>query len=82
MESLRIILDLEKVGFRDKGSYKVKEHEGDLVIGGMPKGTESGLPTVMIGLAQGSNFLVAETTLSLFLTAADALKAKYGDPRY
>lgn len=26
-------------------------------------------------------FLVKETTLSLFLTAADSLKERYGDPR-
>lgn len=82
MESLRVIPNLEVHGFRDK-EYGVTEHKGELVIGGIARGTIEGNPTVMIGLEQpGRNgFLVAETTLALFLTAADALKAKYGDPR-
>jgi hypothetical protein len=36
----------------------------------------------MIGLDMGQDeVLVAQTTLALFLTAADVLKARYGDPR-
>lgn len=81
METLRIVLNLEQHGFADGQPHKVKVHEGGVVIGGMSNGTQEGKPTVMIGLEQGGNFLVAETTLRLFLTVADALKAKYGDPR-
>ena len=82
MESLRIVSDLTQQGFRPE-EYGVTEHQGELIVGGMPQGTESGKPTVMLALEQpgGHGFLVAETTLSLFLTAADVLKAKYGDPR-
>ena len=80
MESLRIILDLETVGFTD-APYTVITHDDDVVIGGMARGTVEGKPIVMIGLKQPEGYLVVQTTLSLFLTAADALKAKYGDPR-
>ena len=81
MESIRIIPDLEATGFRD-GEYEVVEYKGSTVIGGMEKGTEGGHPVVMIGLdVDESTVLVIQTTLTLFLTAADTLKAKYGDPR-
>lgn len=82
MEALRIIPDLTQQGFRD-GEYGVTRHEGEVVVGGMPEGTVGGKPTVMIGLEQpgGNGFLVVETTLALFLTAADGLKARHGDPR-
>ncbi len=57
-------------------------HEGPIVIGGMPGGTELGNPTVMIAFRMNEGYsLVAETTLALFLEAADVLKAKHGDPR-
>jgi hypothetical protein len=81
MESLSIIPDLEKKGFRD-GEYKVMEHEGQVTIGAMAQGTETGKPVVLIGFDLGDDgVLVAQTTLTLFLTAADVLKARYGDPR-
>jgi hypothetical protein len=49
---------------------------------GMPHGTVLGRPTVLfrMTLPDGQD-VFAETTLALFLTAADALKARYGDPR-
>lgn len=81
MEALNIIPDLERKGFRD-GKYEVTEHKGPVSIGGMDRGTEAGKPVVMIGLDMGKEgVLVVQTTLSLFLSAADALKARYGDPR-
>lgn len=82
MEALTIIPDLEQQGFRDS-PYGVAEHTGPMIIGGMAEGTENGKPVVMIGLDMGEEegVLVAQTTLALFLTAADALKARYGDPR-
>jgi hypothetical protein len=42
----------------------------------------SGKPSIAIrlDLDDGSS-VVAETSLALFLMAADAFKAKYGDPR-
>lgn len=80
MESLRIIPDLEAQGFKD-GEYVVEEHKGEVVIGGMDKGTVQGKPVVMIGIEREGKVIVMQTTLALFLTAADSLKAKYGDPR-
>ena len=81
MIALGIIPDLEVAGFQDT-PYEVTEFEGELIIGAMAKGTLNGKPIVMIGLKVDENrFLIAETTLALFLTAADALKAKHGDPR-
>ena len=35
----------------------------------------------MIVVPLGKEVVIAETTLALFLTAADAFKARYGDPR-
>jgi len=49
----------------------------------MHKGTKAGNPVVMIAMEDRLDGVlqVAQTTLALFLNAADALKAKYGDPR-
>lgn len=81
MEHLRIIPDLEKVGFQD-GEYTVIPYTGPLIVGGMPNGTAGGNPSVMLAIEVGEGeWLVKETTLNLFLAAADALKAKYEDPR-
>lgn len=84
MESLHIILDLTKQGLRET-EHVVDGHDGELIIGGMPEGTEAGKPIVMIALEHPDpeidGYLVAETTLALFLSAADVLKTKYGDPR-
>lgn len=82
MESLNIIADLTKQGLRD-GEYIATPYEGPVVIGAMPKGTELGKPTVMIAIEdpETGGFTVIETTLALFLTAGDALKARHGDPR-
>jgi hypothetical protein len=81
VEALHIIPDLERQGFRE-GEYKVVEYTGSVSIGGMVEGTARGKPVVMIGLDMGQDeVLVAQTTLALFLTAADVLKARYGDPR-
>lgn len=81
MESIRIIPDLTQQGFQED-DYEVTEYHGPLVIGGMPEGTEEGKPVVTLGLEiEEGGWLVKQTTLSLFLAAADALKAKYGDPR-
>ncbi len=82
MESLIIISDLEVQGFKD-GEYTVREYDGYFAIGGMNKGTENGNPVVMIAMVDRLDGVlqVKEITLKLFLNAADAFKAKYGDPR-
>lgn len=75
MESLHVILDLTNQDLGD-GEY------GEIVIAGKPRETEAGNPSVIIALAQPEGgLLVGETTLALFLTTADALKARHGDPR-
>lgn len=49
---------------------------------GLTDGTAAGKPSVMIraDLPDGQT-VIAQTTLALFLAAADALKARHGDPR-
>jgi hypothetical protein len=51
-------------------------------ISGLPGGMTSGKPSVMlrIDLPDG-RVVMAETTLRLLLTAADAFRTHYGDPR-
>ena len=45
-------------------------------------GTARGRPSVALRLdLPGGTAIIAETTLNLFLDVADALKARYGDPR-
>jgi hypothetical protein len=57
-------------------------HADEIAIGGIPNGMESGLPSVVIALDLGQGTVaVAKTSLALLLSTADALKAKYGDPR-
>lgn len=54
----------------------------DMELVGLADGTASGAPVVMAFLTlPDGRTVMAETTLALFLTAADALKARYGDPR-
>jgi len=81
MESLRIVPDAEDGLFSDVRREDV-QGGGVLAIGGLAEGTIEGKPTVMIRmtLADGT-VAVGETTLALLLTAADALKARHGDPR-
>lgn len=56
--------------------------QGDMAVAALPGGCESGAPSVSIriDLPNGQS-IMAETTLALWLTAADAFRAKYGDPR-
>lgn len=81
MESVRIIPNLEETPLQEE-SYTIREYTGPLIVGGLAEGTFDGKPMVALALEIGENeFLVKQSTLSLFLDAADALKAKYGDPR-
>lgn len=53
-----------------------------MTITSLERGTTGGKPTValIVDLPDG-RYVFAETTLALFLSAADALKAAHGDPR-
>lgn len=52
-------------------------------IGALADGMQSGKPSVAIAmfLPNGGGCVVGETSLAMFLSAADALRARYGDPR-
>lgn len=51
-------------------------------VAGLGEGMLSGKPSVSFRLdLPNGTVVIAETSLALFLTAADALKAHYGDPR-
>lgn len=54
----------------------------ELSITALEGGMKSGNPSValVVELGDGS-YVLAETSLKLFLAAADAFRAKYGDPR-
>lgn len=56
---------------------------GRIELTAIKEGTDGGLPSVAMLLVSddGSQKVLAETTLSLFLVVADTLRAKYGDPR-
>ena len=54
----------------------------DIRVVGLAGGMQSGKPAVYIGLMLPTGgVLLGETSLALFLTVADGLKAKFGDPR-
>lgn len=67
---------------------KEKQETGKLVatetlsVAGLSSGMKSGAPSVAIRIDLPDGRVVfAQTSLSLFLTAADTLKAVHGDPR-
>lgn len=57
-------------------------HSENIEMAVLALGMTSGKPSVAIriNLDEG-DVVIAETSLALFLSAADAFKAKYGDPR-
>lgn len=53
-----------------------------VVIGGLEGGMHAGNPSVsIIAEVRGGPIVLAETSLKLFLDAADILRKRYGDPR-
>jgi hypothetical protein len=80
MPSLGIILDGDNSAPEMDG--KVIHHVQHFKVTALHGGMESGKPSVafIIPLEDGS-FVFAETSLRLFLTAADMFKARHGDPR-
>jgi hypothetical protein len=54
----------------------------DLGVACLPHGMLSGAPSVMIRINEADGRVaLGETSLALFLQAADAFRARYGDPR-
>ena len=82
MPSIDIILDGEGA-FNDVPPEKFAHTQEEIRIAGLERGMTSGKPSVAIGvfLPHGGGCVLAETSLALFLMAADALKARFGDPR-
>ncbi len=67
---------------KDKEVITSENIANPLQITGLAGGMASGKPsvTLRIDLADG-RVVLAQTSLALLLTAADGLKARYGDPR-
>lgn len=69
------------------GDYLVEQGKlvhltNEIEVGALAGGMESGAPSAAFCFTlPDGRVVLAETSLALFLTAADALKAKYGDPR-
>jgi hypothetical protein len=81
MARLDIILDGAGM-VKDVPPAKLAHTTEPLRIGGLAGGMSSGKPSVAIAvfLPNNGGCVLAETSLALFLSAADALKARYGDP--
>lgn len=83
MEALSVTLDAtdeELPVFA--GKKKIAQLPNHFHVGGVPDATERGLPGVVLAFELDEDTAaVMQTTLALFLTAADALRARYGDPR-
>lgn len=82
MPSIDLRLDGDGA-FSDVDPAKAAHTLEPLRIAGLDHGMESGNASVCIGvfLPNNGGCVLAETSLALFLTAADALKARFGDPR-
>lgn len=82
MPAMHIIL--QEPAWPELSAPDAKVHHTNKPIGvtALAGGMQSGKPSVAlrIDLDDGA-VVIAETSLALFLTAADALKARYGDPR-
>lgn len=83
MEGIRIFPDAEQGGmFAEVAGRDELIECSDLRVGGLANGTESGKPVAVVAAkTPAGNIVVVQTTLALFLSAADALKARHGDPR-
>ena len=89
---LHVIMDLEgawpelEAKLRDGSAVWLGAPEeeggrtGDMTVGGLPRGMTSGNPSVAIRIdLPDGRVVVAETSLRLFLAAAAALRARYGE---
>lgn len=82
MPSLNIILQEPAWPELAEPGAKVVFTHLPIGVTGLAGGMESGKPSVALRVdLEDGTAVVAETSLALFLTAADALKARYGDPR-
>jgi len=84
MITMEIILDGEGC-WQDLPEKKVIHLDAlnkPIQVAALPQGLMSGKPSVSIRLdLPDGSVVIAETSLSLFLTAAETFMAHYGDPR-
>lgn len=82
MPSIDIILDGDGA-FRDVDPKHLAHTTETIRVAALAGGMQSGKPSLCIGmfLPNGGGCVIGETSLALFLSAADALKARFGDPR-
>lgn len=82
MPRIDIILDGDGA-FKDVPKEKLGHTTEPIRVVALEGGMKSGKPSVAIGvfLPHGGGCVIAETSLALFLSAADALRARFGDPR-
>lgn len=82
MPRMDIILDGDGA-FADVPPEKFAHTTEPIRVAILNGGMQSGKPSVAIGvfLPNNGGCVMAETSLALFLSAADAFKARYGDPR-
>lgn len=90
MPALTIVLDVESDGFPAMRGLEGTDdprliHLGEnaqIAVGALAAGMASGAPSVAFCFSlPNGQVVIAETSMALLLTAADALKARYGDPR-
>jgi hypothetical protein len=75
-------IHLEGDGVWPEMAKKTILHVQDFDVAALDGGMQSGAPSIAIKIDLPTGQVVfAETSLKLFLTAADAFKARYGDPR-
>jgi len=80
MTGLSIVLDVETTPIKELQGIRPKEGR-ICALGGLPRATENGNAGVVLVVEhQDGTVVFAETTMKLFLTAAIALRARYGDP--
>jgi hypothetical protein len=64
------------------GEGIVAPNDHPMLIAALERGMVGGRPSVALGIVlPDGRWVFAETSLRLFLTAADVLKARFGDPR-
>jgi hypothetical protein len=81
MVELQVIVDGDAC-WPDLKDKRIIHAVGGLQLAALKKGMVSGKPSVCFRFELPGGFvLLVETSLALFLTAADTLKAAHGDPR-
>ena len=82
MPSVKLTFVDKEPAWPDLKGREVYHVNDTIEITGLEKGMQSGKPSVAMRIDFGDDqVLLFETSLAMLLTVADALKAKYGDPR-